>query len=68
MITGVVHSFASVTSIRVLSRVLEFLLRLYLIRNVLSEAILAQMVGLDLILTSSMHIAKACLRPSYQQV
>ena len=37
MIGGVVQSFASVTAIRILSRVLEFVLRIYLIREVLSE-------------------------------
>ena len=68
MITGVIKNFASLTAIRVVSRVLEFLLRVYLIREVLSEEIVAQLVTLDLILTSSLHIAKACLKPGYQQV
>lgn len=56
------------TLIRVFSRILEFILRIYLIREVLSQEILAQMVALDLILTSSLHITKSCFRPSYQQV
>jgi hypothetical protein len=68
MISGVVSSFASVTLIRPLSRLLEFFLRVYLIRSVLSAEILAEMVTLDLILTTSLHIAKNCFKPSYQQV
>lgn len=41
MIPGVVKSFASVTLIRIVSRLLEFVLRVYLIREVLSPEILA---------------------------
>jgi O-antigen/teichoic acid export membrane protein len=68
MLSRVVSSFASVTILKVLSRVLEFLLRVYLIREVLSPEILAEMVALDLLLTTSLHIAKSCFKPSYQQV
>ena len=68
MIKGITTNFFSLTSIRIISRVLEFFLRVYLIRNTLSPEILAEMVSLDLILTTSLHIAKSCLKPSYQQV
>lgn len=68
MISGIVGSFASVTIIRILSRVLEFFLRVYLIRSVLTPEIVAEMVGLDLILTTSLHVVKSCFKPSYQQV
>lgn len=56
------------TIIRVVSRVLEFFLRVYLIREVLSPSILAEMMALDLILTTALHITKNCFKPSYQQV
>lgn len=68
MISGVVNSFASVTLIRILSRVLEFFLRVYLIREVLSPEILAELIALDLIMTTSLHVTKNCFKPSYQQV
>lgn len=68
MLSGVANSFASVTIIRVLSRVMEFFLRVYLIREVLSPEVLAEMVALDLILTTALHVTKNCFKPSYQQM
>jgi hypothetical protein len=68
MIVDVGKNFLSLTGIRVVSRVLEFLLRVYLIRTVLSGEIVAELLGLDLIITSSLHLAKSCFKPSYQQI
>jgi len=68
MILNVIKNFGSITSLRIVTRVFEFFLKTYLIRNILDKEILAHMINLDLILTSSLHIVKSCLKPSYQRV
>lgn len=68
MISKIVHSYGSLTIIRVFSRVFEFFLKTYLIRNLLDKEILGHMVYLDLIVTTSLHITKSCLKFSYQKV
>jgi hypothetical protein len=68
MIKKILSNYGSLTGIRILSRIFEFLLKTYLIRNLLSKAMLSHMVHLDLILTVSLHILKHCLKPSYQKV
>ena len=68
MISDVASNFLSVTGLRILSRILDFLLRVYLIRNTLSPIILSELVALDLIMTISLYISKSCFKPSYQQI
>jgi len=68
MIRKVLHSFGSLTSIRILSRVFEFILKTYLIRNLLDREIVGHMLQLDLIITISLHIIKSCFKPAYQKV
>lgn len=68
MIRKVIHNFGSLTGIRILSRVFEFVLKTYLIRNLLDKEIVGHMLQLDLIITMSLHIIKSCLKPAYQKV
>lgn len=68
MLKKVVQNLGSLTVMRVLSRVVHFLLKTYLIRTQLDEEILAHMLHLDLILTASLHVVRSCFKPSYQKV
>ena len=68
MIKGVVSNFVSVTGLRIISKILDFFIRVYLIRNTLSPIILSELVTLDLIITISLYIPKSCFKPSYQQI
>ncbi len=68
MITNVLKNYGSLSLIRILSRVLEFFLKAYLIRSVLQQSVLGHLVNLDFILTFSLSIVKVALKPSYQKV
>lgn len=68
MLENVVTNFSSLTTMRVVSRLLHFVLKTYLIRTQLNEEILAHLLNLDLIITISMHVVKSCFKPSYQKI
>ena len=61
-------NLGSLTAMRVISRLVHFLLKTYLIRTQLDEDVLGHLLNLDLVLTTSLHIVRACLKPSYQKV
>jgi hypothetical protein len=67
MIANVLKNFGSLTTMRVLSRLLVFGLKTYLIRTELDEQILAYLLNLDLLLTTSLHVARSCFKLSYQK-
>lgn len=68
MISNVLKGFGSIISIRILSRITEFILRIYIIRNVLDEETLSHIIHLDLVYNASLHIVKDCLKKSYQKL
>lgn len=68
MLSNVMRNFGSLTTMRVLSRLLHFVLKTYLIRTQLNEEILAHLLNLDLILTTALHVIRSCFKPSYQKV
>jgi len=68
MIKKVLKNVGSLSTMRILSRLLQFFLKTYLIRTQLDEEILAHLLHLDLIINTSLHIAKSCFKPSYQKV
>ena len=68
MIKKVLKNAGSLSTMRILSRVVQFLLKTYLIRTQLDEEILAHLLHLDLILNTSLHIVRSCFKPSYQKV
>ena len=67
MLSNVLKNFGSLTTMRVVSRLILFALKTYLIRTQLDEQILAHLLNLDLLLTSSLHVARSCFKPSYQK-
>lgn len=68
MLGNVFKNYGSLTMMRILSRVFQFALKTYLIRTQLDEQILAHLLNMQLILGTSLHIVKSCLKPSYQKV
>jgi hypothetical protein len=68
MLRTVLQNFGSLTTMRILSRIIHFMLKTYLIRTELDEEVLAHMLHLDLLLTTSLHVARSCFKPSYQKV
>lgn len=68
MIKKVLKNAGSLSTMRILSRLVQFLLKTYLIRTQLDEELLAHLLHLDLILNTSLHIARSCFKPSYQKV
>ena len=68
MIEKVIKNAGSLSTMRILSRLVQFFLKTYLIRTQLDEQILSHLIHLDLILSTSLHLAKSCFKPSYQKV
>ena len=68
MLANVLKNLGSLTTMRVLSRLVHFGLKTYLIRTQLDEQLLSHLLNLDLLLTTSLHVARSCFKPSYQKV
>lgn len=68
MLSTVLQNFGSLTTMRILSRIIHFMLKTYLIRTQLDQEVLAHLLHLDLLLTTSLHVARSCFKPSYQKV
>lgn len=68
MLANVLNNLGSLTTMRVLSRLVHFGLKTYLIRTQLDEQLLSHLLNLDLLLTSSLHVAHSCFKLSYQKV
>lgn len=68
MLGKVLQNYGSLTMMRVVSRLFQFALKTYLIRTTLDEDTLGQLVGLEFIVSTSLHVVKTSLKPSYQKV
>jgi hypothetical protein len=68
MLGKVLQNYGSLTVMRVVSRLFQFALKTYLIRTTLDEDTLGQLVGLEFIVSTSLHVVKTSLKPSYQKV
>lgn len=68
MLGKVLQNYGSLTIMRVVSRLFQFALKTYLIRTTLDEDILGHLVGLEFIVSTSLHVVKTSLKPSYQKV
>ena len=68
MLKRVLSNYGSLATMRVLSRLLHFAIKTYLIRTQLNQQILARLLNLDLLFSLSLHVLKSCFKPSYQKI